>query len=92
MDQTVQIGQNIALTRVAAGQALADGQFAFPVDIAVRRVEVVKARLQKVVDHFLDLLGVHVLPQHGQTHAAKAEISFDLIHFASPLFFRFYGF
>lgn len=72
------VRQDIALARVAARQTLAQGQLALALQIAAGRVEVVKARVQKRVDHAAGLRRVDVLAVHRQAHAA--EVLFDLFH------------
>ena len=78
------VGQNIVLTRIAARQAGLERLFAFALKIAVRRIEVVEARLQKRIDHPSGFLKVHAFPVHRQAHAAKAEILLDVVHPVHP--------
>ena len=72
------VRQNIALTRVAARQALAQRQLALALDVAVGGVEIVEAAREKEIDHLFELLDVHVLADHRQAHAAEAEAMPDL--------------
>ena len=78
------VRQDVALARIAARETCADGQLAFAVDIAVGRVEIVEAARKEQVRHPFDLLDIHLFAEHRQTHAAEAEIAFDLFHTNHP--------
>ena len=72
--------QHVAVAGVAAGKTGLQSQLTFAVEIAVCRVEVVEARLQKSVHHAAGLRGVYLAVLHGQPHIAKTEILLDPIH------------
>ena len=74
------VGQDIVLPRVTAGQALLQGQLALALKVAVGRVKIIEALLQKAVHHLFCLLYIDVLADHGQAHTAEAEILPDLFH------------
>ena len=78
------VRQHVAFARIAARQAGLERLFAFALKIAVRRIEVVEARLQKRIDHPSGFLKVHAFPVHRQAHAAKAEILLDVVHPVHP--------
>lgn len=71
------VGQRKAVPRVTCDQAVAQGGFALPVRVAVRRVKVIETAVGKGIDHFVEFCGIHFLALHGQTHAAETEILFD---------------
>ena len=67
------IGQDVAFTGIAAGQAVAQGRFALAAEVAVRRVEIVEAVCKERVYHPAGQLLVHLAVLHGQAHTAKAK-------------------
>ena len=85
------VRQHVAFPRIAARQAGLERLFALALKIAVRRIEVVEARLQKRIDHPSGFLKVHAFPVHRQAHAAKAEILLDVVHPVHPFKALFHG-
>ena len=80
--------QQVTLPGVAAGQAVAQGGFAFAVQVAVGGVEVAEACCQKIVHHAAGLFKVHLTGRvgggagKGQAHAAEPQL------FGSKQFFH----
>ena len=82
------IRQQVALAGVAAGQAVAQGGFAFAVQVAVGGVEVAQARVHKIVHHAAGFFQVHITGRvgggtgEGQAHKAEPQL------FCSEQFFH----
>ena len=66
--------KNIAFAGVALNQCFAYCGLAFLRKITVRRVEIVKAGIQKAVDHFAELGNINLFVLHRQTHTAESKI------------------
>ena len=86
------IGQKVTIPGIAAGQPGAESRLAPAAQIAVGRVEIIETGVQKRIHHLRKLFLVNLLPDQGQPHAAKAEISVDLrekaivFHMVPPLY------
>ena len=74
------VRQQKALARIAAGETVAERQLALALQIAVRRVKIVEARVQKRIHHAAGLRRVHFLSLHRQAHKTEAEFSLELFH------------
>ena len=72
------VREQIAVSGIAGGQALAEGGLAFAAVVAVGRVEVVEAGLEEGIRHPANLGGVDLLAVHREAHAAEAEFAADL--------------
>ena len=80
------VRKNVALARIAARKTLAQRDLALLLVIAVGGVKIIESGVQKRIHHALGLLGVDLAVLHRQTHKAKAEVLFDLLHVCSPFF------
>ena len=73
------IGQEEFAAVMTPGDAFADRRLGLAADVRTGRIEIVEAGLDKGVRHAAELLLVDRLVfQHGQAHAAEAEIAADL--------------
>ena len=74
------VGQDVAVAGVAAGQAGLQRRLAPALKVAVGRVEVVEALLQKIIDHPAGLSQIDLTILQGQAHTAKTEVFLDVFH------------
>ena len=74
------VGQYVAVARIAAGKTGFQCFLALALQISVRGVKIVEARVQKSVNHTVRLGYVNFAVLHRQTHTSEAEIFPDLIH------------
>ena len=74
------VGKYIAFSGITAGQAVAQGELALAVEIAMGGVKIVETGLHEGVYHPGGQLQIHILADHGQTHKAKTEILLDVFH------------
>jgi hypothetical protein len=78
------IGENVAVTGIAAGKTLSQGSLAFTVQVAVGGVKIIESRRQESVYHLTDLGDVHFFALHGQAHGSKAKALLDMFHKLDP--------
>ena len=76
------VGNQVALARVAAGQAGPQCLLALAAMVAVGRVKIVEAVLQEIVDHGRHLFDINLSVLFRQSHAAESEI---LLYFRENL-------
>ena len=69
-------GDGEALPGMTLDHGLLEGRFGLTVDIPVGGVKIGEARLQEPVRHDLELFDIHLVPQHGQAHQAKAQLGY----------------
>lgn len=67
-------------------QAGLQRRLAFSAQIAVSRVEIIEARVQKCVDHFRRLCQTDPAVLHRKAHEAEAEVLFDMFHIGASSF------
>ena len=61
-------------------------RLSFSAQIAVSRVEIIEARVQKCVDHFRRLCQIDPAVLYRKAHEAEAEVLFDMFHIGAPSF------
>ena len=66
------------LARISCREAVADSKLAFAADISVSGVEIVEARVDKRVYHFVEFIVVDLVALHRKAHASEAEVFLDL--------------
>ena len=73
------VGKNEGIARVSCRETVADSSLALSVKVAVRGVEIVKARTDEGVYHSVELVVIDLVVFHREAHTAKSKILFDLI-------------
>ena len=74
------VRQDVAVAQITARQAGLERLFALALQIAVRRVKIVEACVQKCVYHTVRLRDIDLAVLHRKAHKAKAEVLFDPFH------------
>ena len=81
------VGQNVGLSRISRGEAIAQNELAVATDIVLRGVKIVETCRKICVKHRGGALAVNLaVGAGGQTHTSKAEITLYLIVKAHLLF------
>ena len=70
------VRQHKTVARVAHDKTVMKRRLAGTVMIAVRRVEIIKTLIQKIVDHAAKLVVIYFAVLHRKAHAAESEILF----------------
>ena len=74
------VRQDVAVAQITARQAGLERLFALALQIAVRRVKIVEACVQKCVYHAVRLRDIDLAVLHRKAHKAKTEVLFDPFH------------
>ncbi len=70
------VGKNVLLARITVDKALAQRLFALTAEITVRRVKVIEAGVDKIIDHSAEFFMIDLAVLHRQTHTSEFEILF----------------